>query len=59
MRAIQNMALQFSNVDDAFKALQAKGVKLIGEPRNAGTVRYVMAEDSNGVRVELVANVQP
>ena len=59
MRAIQNMALQFSNVDDAFTALQAKGVKLLGEPRNAGNVRYVMAEDVNGVRVELVANVQP
>jgi len=58
-RAIQNMALQFANVDEVFTALQAKGIKLIGEPRNAGTVRYVFAEDANGVRVELVANVQP
>src|SRR5207247_4819861 len=58
MRAIQNMALQFSDVEVAFKALRAKGVKLVGEPRNAGTVRYVFAEDDNGVRGELVATVQ-
>ena len=58
-RAIQNIALEFANVDDAFKELQSRGVKTISEPRVAGTVRYAFVEDSNGVRVELVANLRP
>lgn len=56
-RAIQNMALEFSNVDEAFKALQDRGVKTVTAPRNAGNVRYAFVEDSNGVRIELVGRV--
>lgn len=53
-RAIQNLAIEVPSVDDAFKALQGRGVKTISEPRDAGPVRYAFVEDPNGVRVELV-----
>jgi catechol 2,3-dioxygenase-like lactoylglutathione lyase family enzyme len=53
-RAIQNLALEFASVEDAFKALQARGAKTISEPRSAGPVRYAFVEDPNGIRLELV-----
>jgi catechol 2,3-dioxygenase-like lactoylglutathione lyase family enzyme len=56
--AIQNLAIEVASVDDAFKALQGRGVKTISEPRDAGPVRYAFVEDPNGVRVELVKHAR-
>ena len=58
MRAIQNIAIEFANVDEAFKALQSKGIKTISEPRVAQPVRYAFVEDPNGVRVELITTLR-
>lgn len=53
-RAIQNLALEVTSVEEAFAAVQARGAKIISEPRSAGEIRYAFVEDPNGVRVELV-----
>jgi len=57
--AIQNLAIEFANVDEAFAALKSAGVKTISEPRVAQPVRYAFVEDPNGVRVELVTTLHP
>jgi catechol 2,3-dioxygenase-like lactoylglutathione lyase family enzyme len=56
-RAIQNIAILFANVDEAYKALQSRGVKTISEPRVVQPVRYAFVEDPNGVRVELITTL--
>jgi catechol 2,3-dioxygenase-like lactoylglutathione lyase family enzyme len=58
-RAIQNVAWEVVDVDEAATALKARGVKVVIEPRFAGAVRYAFFEDPNGVRVELLQRPRP
>jgi catechol 2,3-dioxygenase-like lactoylglutathione lyase family enzyme len=57
--AIQNIGIEFADVDAAFKALQNRGVKTISEPRVVQPVRYAYVEDPNGVRVGLLTTLRP
>jgi catechol 2,3-dioxygenase-like lactoylglutathione lyase family enzyme len=57
-RAIYNIAWLVRNVDDAVSVLKSKGVKTVVEPRSINTVRYAFVEDPNGVRIELIHQMQ-
>lgn len=52
--SIQLLAFRFADVDGAFKALTAAGVKAAAEPRELPALRYGFVEGPNGVRIELV-----
>jgi catechol 2,3-dioxygenase-like lactoylglutathione lyase family enzyme len=57
-RAIFNIAWLVKNVDDAVSVLKGRGVKTVVEPRSINTVRYAFVEDPNGVRIELIHQMQ-
>jgi catechol 2,3-dioxygenase-like lactoylglutathione lyase family enzyme len=52
--AIQLVALRFTDVDAALKALNANGVTTAAEPRELPALKYAFVQDPNGIRVELV-----
>lgn len=58
-RAIMSLAVDVANVDAAAAALNARGLKLVSGPAQAGPVRYAFVDDPNGVRIELVTHPRP
>jgi catechol 2,3-dioxygenase-like lactoylglutathione lyase family enzyme len=53
-RAIQNVALQVTEIQKAVTELKGKGVQVVTEPRAIGPLWYAFVEGPNGVRTELL-----
>jgi catechol 2,3-dioxygenase-like lactoylglutathione lyase family enzyme len=53
-RAIMNVAVRVADIQKAFAELKGKGVQVVTEPRQLGTLWYGFIEGPSGVRTELL-----
>jgi catechol 2,3-dioxygenase-like lactoylglutathione lyase family enzyme len=53
-RAIMNVAFRVADMQKAFAELKGKGVQVVNEPRQIGTLWYAFVEGPSGVRTELL-----
>ena len=53
-RAIMNVAFRVADMQKAFAEIKGKGVQVVSEPRQIGTLWYAFVEGPSGVRTELL-----